>query len=68
MNPEQAILSCMLNDIVIAKEAVSRLEVYDFVDDKNRKIFKAIQKNICDGVIPELITVTSTAKIGRLHH
>ena len=62
MNPEQAILSCMLNDIVIAKEAVSRLEVYDFVDDKNRKIFKAIQKNICDGVIPELITVTRHCK------
>ena len=62
MNPEQAILSCMLNDIVIAKEAVSRLEVYDFVDDKNRKIFNAIQRNIADGVIPEIITVTRHCK------
>ena len=62
MTPEQAILSCMLNDIVIAKEAVSRLEVYDFVDDKNRKIFNAIQRNIADGVIPEIITVTRHCK------
>ena len=62
MTPEQAILSCMLNDIVIAKEAVSRLEVYDFVNDSNRRIFKAIQKNIVDGVVPELITVTRHCK------
>jgi len=62
MTPEQAILSCMLNDIVIAKEAVSRLEVYDFVNDSNRRIFKAIQKNIVDGVVPDLITVTRHCK------
>lgn len=62
MTPEQAILSCMLNDVIIAKEAVSRLVMYDFINDANRKIFKAIEKNIEDGVTPEIITVTRHCK------
>lgn len=62
MTTEQAILSCMLNDVTIAKEAASRLVVYDFVNDANRKIFKAIEKNIEDGVTPDIITVTRHCK------
>ncbi len=62
MTPHQAILSCMLNDVVIAKEAVSRLVVDDFIEDNDRRVFKAIAKNISDGVVPELITVTRHCK------
>ena len=62
MNPEEAILSCALNDVVIAKEMVSRLRVTDFTDDKTIRVFKAILKNINDGVVPELITVTRHCK------
>lgn len=62
MTPHQAILSCALNDIVIAKETVSRLVADDFIEDKDRRVFKAIAKNISDGVIPELITVTRHCK------
>jgi len=62
MTPEEAILSCALNDVVIAKEMVSRLVVTDFTDDKTIRVFKAIANNVADGVVPELITVTRHCK------
>lgn len=62
MTTEEAILSCMLTDEVAAREAVARLTVDDFVVNSHKIIFSAILQNINDGIIPDLITVTSNAR------
>lgn len=62
MTTEEAILSCMLTDEIAAREAVARLTVDDFVVNSHKIIFNAILQNINDGIIPDLITVTSNAR------
>lgn len=67
MTAEEAILSCMLNDEVAAREGVSRLEASDFTSPERKKIFEAISKNIDDGIVPDLITVSRHCKNERLY-
>ena len=58
MTTEEAILSCMLNDQVAAREGVARLTADDFVTTLGKDVFNAIAKNIYDGIEPDLITVS----------
>lgn len=58
MTTEEAILSCMLNDQVAAREGVARLTADDFVTTLGKDVFGAIAKNIYDGIEPDLITVS----------
>lgn len=58
MTTEEAILSCMLNDQVAAREGVARLTADDFVTTLGKDVFTAIAKNIYDGIEPDLITVS----------
>ena len=58
MTTEEAILSCMLNNQVAAREGVARLTADDFVTTLGKDVFNAIAKNIYDGIEPDLITVT----------
>ena len=67
MTAEEAILSCMLNDEVAAREGVSRLEASDFTSPERKKIFEAISKNIDEGIVPDLITVSRHCKNERVY-
>lgn len=67
MNPEEAILSCMLNDEIAAREGASRLVSGDFTSQERIKVFEAICQNINDGLIPDLITVSRLCKQDRLY-
>lgn len=62
MHPEQAILSCMLNDEIASREGASRLRASDFTSPENKRVFEAICKNLTDGIRPDLITVTRICK------
>ena len=67
MNPEQAILSCMLNDEIAAREGASRLRASDFSSPENTRIFEAICKNLSGGIQPDLITVSRICKHDALY-
>ena len=58
MTTEEAILSCMLNDEVAAREGVARLTDDDFVTQFGKDVFNATAKNISEGIVPDLITVS----------
>lgn len=67
MNAEEAILSCMLNDEIAAREGASRLLATDFTTAERIKIFEAICQNLTDGLVPDLITVSRICKQERLY-
>lgn len=62
MNAEEAILSCMLNDEIAAREGASRLIASDFTTPERTRIFEAICLNLTEGLIPDLITVSRICK------
>ncbi len=67
MNSEEAILSCMLNDSIPAREGASRLVPSDFTSPERKRIFEALCKNVSDGLVPDLITVSRICKQDALY-